>query len=206
MHKPLFITGIGTGVGKTIISAILTEQLKADYWKPIQAGDLAQSDQQTVSQLISNQQTCLHPETYRFQLAASPHTAAAKEDILILKSAFTLPNTDRPLVIEGAGGLLVPLSNTLLMIDLIEHFNAEVVLVIRNYLGCINHSLLSMEALTRRNLPIRMVVFNGDIDESTKQILINHIPRNTPFAQVPEFTTLNKTTISTCHALMAPIY
>lgn len=206
MQKPLFITGIGTGVGKTIVSALLTEQLRADYWKPIQAGDLEQSDQQTVSQLVSNDRTAFHPETYRFKLAASPHKAAAFENVDISKQDFNIPKTNGPLLIEGAGGLLVPLSNTLLMIDLIEHFQADAVLVIRDYLGCINHSLLSLEALSSRNIPIRLIVFNGDMDESTKRILINYLPENTPYTQVPEFTTLNKTTISTCHALMAPIH
>lgn len=204
LHKPLFITGIGTGVGKTIVSALLTEQLQADYWKPVQAGDLDQSDQQTVRQLVSNDQSIFHPETYRFSLAASPHTAAAFEQIEISKSEFRLPKTKGPLIIEGAGGLLVPLSNTLLMIDLIDYFQAEAILVIRNYLGCINHSLLSLEALSNRNIPIRLVVFNGGIDHSTRQVIVNSLPKNALFTEVPEFTALNKTSISTCHELLAP--
>lgn len=202
MQKPLFITGIGTDVGKTIVSAILTEKLKADYWKPIQAGDLEKTDQYTVSELVSNTETNYHPETYRFKMAASPHTAAEAENIEIKLEDFELPNTNRQLLIEGAGGLLVPLSKRLLMIDLIELFQAEVILVIRNYLGCINHSLLSLEALTNRNIPIRLVVFNGEMDESTKEILINHLPKNTPYSQVPEFKTINKINISNCPILI----
>jgi dethiobiotin synthetase len=202
MNKPLFVTGIGTGVGKTIVSAVLTQQLEADYWKPVQAGDLNFSDLNMVSRLVSNQHTVFHPETYRFQLAASPHQAAAFENIKIKLIDFTLPRTERLLIIEGAGGLMVPLSDQFRMIELIQHFQAAAILVIRNYLGCINHALLSMEALSSRNIPLEAVIINGKMDDATEDILRSYFPSKTRFAKVPEFTTLDKQSIQRCPTLL----
>lgn len=202
MNKPLFVTGIGTGVGKTIVSAVLTEQLKADYWKPVQAGDLNCSDRDTVSGLVSHQHAVFHPETYRFQLAASPHQAAQVENVKIKITDFTLPLTEKHLVIEGAGGLMVPLSDQFRMIELIQHFQAAAVLVIRNYLGCINHALLSMEALSSRNIPLQAVIINGEMDYATENILQSYFPADTVFAKVPEFITLNKQSIQRSPTLL----
>lgn len=198
MHRPIFVTGIGTGVGKTVVAALLTEQLEADYWKPVQAGDLEQSDSISVAGMISNAKTVIHPERYRFKLAASPHKAAAFEGIFIAKGDFVLPETDNLLVIEGAGGLMVPLSATLLMVDLITKFDAEAVLVVRNYLGCINHTLLSMHLLWSRNIPIRAVVFNGDMDPDTESVLLNYFSAGTSIIRVPEFTALNAEALLQC--------
>jgi dethiobiotin synthetase len=202
MNKPLFVTGIGTSVGKTVVSAVLTQQLKADYWKPVQAGDLHCSDRNTVSSLVSYQHAVFHPETYRFQLAASPHKAAQCENVKIKLTDFTLPLTERLLVIEGAGGLMVPLSNQFRMIELIQHFQAAAILVIRNYLGCINHALLSLEALSSRNIPLQAVIINGEMDDATKDILHRYFPADTVFAKVPEFITLNKQSIQDCPTLL----
>ena len=202
MNKPLFVTGIGTGVGKTIVSAILTQQLEADYWKPVQAGDLGCSDRDTVSSLVTQPNTVFHPETYRFQLAASPHQAAAFENVKIKLTDFTLPVTENQLVIEGAGGLMVPLSDRFRMIELIQHFDAAAILVIRNYLGCINHTLLSMEALSNRNIPLWAVIINGEMDEATESILHSYFPPETFFAKVPEYTILHKQSILNCPTLL----
>ena len=204
MSKPLFVTGIGTGVGKTIVSAVLTQQLKADYWKPVQAGDLDCSDRDTVTSLVTQQHTVFHSETYRFQLAASPHKAAQFENVKIKLEDFTLPLTENQLVIEGAGGLMVPLSDQFRMIELIQHLDAAAILVIRNYLGCINHALLSMEALFNRNIPLRAVIINGEMDEATESILHSYFPAETVFAKVPEFKILNKQSIQGCPTLLAP--
>jgi dethiobiotin synthetase len=204
MNKPLFVTGIGTNVGKTIVSAVLTQQLKADYWKPVQAGDLSCSDSNTISSLVSNQHTVFHPETYRFKLAASPHQAAQSENVNIKLTDFTLPYTEKQLVIEGAGGLMVPLSDQVRMIELIQHFQAAAILVVRNYLGCINHSLLSMEALLSRDIPLQAVIINGKMDHATEDILHRYFPAETLFAKVPEFTTLNKQSIASCPTLLIP--
>lgn len=204
MNKRLFVTGIGTGVGKTIVSAVLTQQLKADYWKPVQAGDLSCTDRDTVSSLVSNQHSTFHPETYRFQLAASPHQAAQFENVKLKLTDFTLPITENHLVIEGAGGLLVPLSDQFRMIELIQHFEAAAILVIRNYLGCINHALLSMEALSCRNIPLQAVIINGEMDDATEDILHSYFPAETVFAKVPEFITLHKQSIRRCSTVLPP--
>jgi dethiobiotin synthetase len=194
--KPIFVTGIGTYVGKTIVSAVLCEQLQADYWKPVQAGDLDATDSEKVRSLISNPKTVIHPETYLLRLAASPHQSAAEEDIKINTKDFSIPQTDNQLLIEGAGGLFVPLSNDFLMIDLIRQFEAEVVVVVRNYLGCINHSLLSFNAVKTMRLPFKHVVLNGNFSEATLDIIIRHIPRQVSWSILPEFENLNPVTVA----------
>lgn len=203
MNTPLFVTGIGTSVGKTVISAILTEQLKADYWKPVQAGDLDQSDLHTVRSLITNTQTIFHPETFRFKMAASPHKAAAFENVKIQRENFKLPKTEKKIIIEGAGGLMVPLSDNFLMIDLIQLLQAEAILVIRNYLGCINHSLLSLEALSNRKIPIRKIILNGEMDKDTTRIITNYFTDETKFTRVPELNELSKLSILNCPSLLS---
>ena len=152
--KRFFVTGIGTDVGKTIASAILVEALRADYWKPIQAGNLSNTDTLKVRSLISNLISVIHPETYRFSKALSPHAAAQADKVKIKTEKIIVPKTTNILVIEGAGGLMVPLNDKSLVIDLIEKFKAEVILVSNNYLGSINHTLLSVEALKSRNIAI----------------------------------------------------
>src|SRR5690349_6144411 len=116
LKKPLFVTGIGTGIGKTVVSAVLVEKLKADYWKPIQSGDLDKSDSLSIKDLISNTVTKIHPESYRLTQPFSPHKSAAIDGITIDPDAFHLPQTDNALIVEGAGGLMVPLNNNFLMI------------------------------------------------------------------------------------------
>src|ERR1700759_2541789 len=110
MNKPLFITGIGTGIGKTIISAILVEKLKADYWKPIQSGDLDDSDTLKVKSLVTNTQSKFYTESYRLTQPYSPHKSAALDGISVDPEKIILPKTDNLLIIEGAGGLMVPLN------------------------------------------------------------------------------------------------
>src|SRR6201992_318338 len=154
MNKPLFITGIGTGIGKTVVSAILVESMKADYWKPIQSGDLDNSDTLKVQSLVSNPKTVFHPETYRLTQPYSPHKSAAIDGVVIDINAFSIPETDNILIIEGAGGLMVPLNEHDLMIDLIKKLQAEVILISQNYLGSINHTILSWKALQQGNIPI----------------------------------------------------
>ena len=128
-NKPIFVTGIGTGIGKTIISAILVEKLGADYWKPIQSGDLDDSDTNKVKSLVSNGSSRFHQEAYRLSQPFSPHKSAAIDGITIDPEKIVTPPTDNRLVIEGAGGLMVPLNNNFLMIDLIKQLDAEVILV-----------------------------------------------------------------------------
>ena len=162
--KPIFISGIGTGIGKTVVAAVLTEALKADYWKPVQAGDEPGTDSSWIASLISNEQTRIHPETYKLKLAASPHIAAGKENRRIelgrIVYDFEKMDHERPLVIEGAGGLLAPLNEKEFVIDLIKELDARVVLVSRNYLGSINHSLMTAKICQQQGLDVAGWVFN----------------------------------------------
>ena len=172
--KPLFVTGIGTGIGKTLISAILVEKLKADYWKPVQAGELDNSDTMKVKSLVSNTTSVFHPETYRLTQPYSPHKAAMLDSIAIDEKEISLPQTNNQLIIEGAGGLMVPLNDHFLMIDMVKQLDAEVVLVSQNYLGSINHTLLSVEALQQRNIPIKGIIFNGEANSSTEEFILSY--------------------------------
>jgi dethiobiotin synthetase len=186
--KKLFVTGIGTDVGKTLASAILVEAMEADYWKPVQAGNLDQSDSDTVRNLISNSKTVVQPETYRLHLPASPHAAAADERVVIDPSRFVFPETQNNLVIEGGGGVMVPLNQTYLFIDLLESWHIATVIVSRNYLGSINHTLLTVEALQKRNIPILGIIFNGDPKPTSEELIL----RNTRLRRFPPIFTETK--------------
>jgi dethiobiotin synthetase len=167
-----FVTGIGTEIGKTITSAILVEYLKADYWKPIQSGDLDHSDTNKVQNLVSNTQTKFHPESYRLTQPFSPHYSAQLDDVTISLDEINIPETANNLIIEGAGGLMVPLNQEDLIIDLIKKLDVEVILVSKNYLGSINHTLLSIEALNSRNVPIKGIIFNGESTPASEDIIL----------------------------------
>jgi dethiobiotin synthetase len=174
--KSYFITGIGTDVGKTVVSAIFAESLCATYWKPVQAGDLDFSDTLKIKAYCSENVSFLL-ERYRLNTPASPHLAAKLDGIEIQLSDFELPQVDGNLLIEGAGGLLVPINEKgLLYIDLIQHFNLPVILVSRHYLGSINHTLLSLEALKNRNINVEIIVFVGDENTATESIILTHYP------------------------------
>ncbi|WP_309641249.1 dethiobiotin synthase [Flavobacterium sp.] len=168
----LFITGIGTNIGKTIAAAIITEALEADYWKPIQAGDIDNSDSHTIKKYLSNIQSKIHPNSYALQTPASPHLAAQLDGITIDLKKITEPKTKNHLVIEGAGGILVPLNDTNTIIDLIQP-DYKVILISRHYLGSINHTLLTIEALQNRKIKIVGIIFNGDENEATESIILN---------------------------------
>lgn len=167
----LFITGIGTDVGKTIASAIITEALEADYWKPIQAGDVETSDSHKIKQYISNTKTQLFPNSYLLNTPASPHLAAELDGVVIDLEKIQEPITQNHLVIEGAGGLYVPLNDTDTIADLIKP-DYKVIVVSRHYLGSINHTLLTIEALKQRNIDIAGIVFNGNELPSTEDIIL----------------------------------
>lgn len=167
-----FITGIGTDVGKTVVSAILVKALEANYWKPIQAGDLENSDRMKVQDLTGMNNTYFHPETYLLPYPMSPHASAERAGIDIELNQINVPQHSNTLIIEGAGGLMVPVNRKNLYIDLIPQFNAEVILVSRHYLGSINHTLLSLEALDRRGITIKGIVFNGNENQDTESIIL----------------------------------
>ena len=193
-NKPLFVTGISTWIGKTITSAILVEKVKADYWKPVQSGDLDDSDSLKVKSLISNKTSFIHPETYRLTQPFSPHKSADIDGITIVAEKFILPQTNNTLIIEGAGGLMVPLSKGFLMIDLIKQLDAEVILVSQNFLGSINHTLLSTFALKEYDIPVRGIIFNGKKDHYSEEFILEH-SGVTFLGRIPEFEVLDKKSI-----------
>ena len=174
----LFITGIGTNVGKTIVSTILTESLQADYWKPIQSGTIESMDSETVRSNISNDKTVIHPEAYLLKEPLSPHFAAKLDGITIEIEKINLPITTNHLIIEGAGGILVPINDRQYVIDIAKKFDCEIILVISNYLGCINHSLLSIEYLKVHNLKLHSLVFNGEFEYEVKNAILQYSPQS----------------------------
>lgn len=167
----LFITGIGTDVGKTVASAITVQALEADYWKLIQAGDLDHSDTDKVKALVSNKKSQFHPNAYALNTPASPHYAATLDGIVLDIKKIQEPTTTNHLVIEGAGGILVPLNDTDSIIDLIQK-DHKVVVVSRHYLGSINHTLLTFEALKNRNIAVAGIIFSGDENQATESIIL----------------------------------
>ncbi len=160
----LFVTGTDTGVGKTVVAAMLALGLDGFYWKPIQSGTDDGTDRASVAQWTGLAPERLLPEAYCLRLPASPHLAAAAEGVRIDLDRCARPATKefrRPLIVEGAGGLLVPLNERELMIDLVARLGFPVVLVARSTLGTINHMLLSLAALRARRLPLAAVILNG---------------------------------------------
>ena len=174
MPLQLIVAGIGTEIGKTVASAVLVEAMKADYWKPVQSGALDDSDTDTVRRLVSNATTRFHPEAYRLTQPLSPHAAAGFDGIRIDLTAIKTPATDNTLVIELAGGLMVPLNDHDLTIDWVAQSGLPVVLISRNYLGSINHTLLSVEACRSRHIPILGVIFNGPAVPATETFVLNY--------------------------------
>ncbi len=169
-RSKLFITAIGTDSGKTLVSAIFIKALNASYWKPIQAG--LPADVTAVKKLISLPEHKILPSRYALKTPASPHAAAAIDGLTMQLEDFALPAAD-PLIVEGAGGLMVPVNEEKLIIDLIQHLNVPVVLVCNLYLGSINHSLLSIEALQSRGIRILGIVFNGNENAASERVILN---------------------------------
>ncbi|HEA28383.1 MAG TPA: dethiobiotin synthase [Leeuwenhoekiella sp.] len=168
--QTFFITGISTEVGKTVASAIITEALEADYWKPIQAGDLDHTDTDKVKALVSNATTQFHPSAFELKTPMSPHAAAEIDGVKIASTEMQIPNTNNNLVIEGAGGLLVPISETETILDLIKP-EYKVIVISRHYLGSINHTLLTIDKLKQSGKSIFGILFSGAENPSTEQII-----------------------------------
>jgi len=176
MRERIFITGIGTGVGKTVTSACVVEALQADYWKPVQTGLMEGTDTDAIKSLISNAISVCHPEAYRLEAPASPHLAARLENVhidvtRILQQADSIQPSDRPLVIEGAGGLMVPITEQLFTIDFIEQLKAKVIIVAANYLGSINHALLTAQVLKQRGIPVLGWIFSGEFHSNEPEVI-----------------------------------
>lgn len=199
--QDIFVTAIGTDSGKTVVSAILAKAFQYDYWKPIQSGEPKDSD--TVRQLTKGD-IKIHPEKYFFKTPASPHYAAAVENRSIELSEIIPPPSERPLIIEGAGGLMVPLNDDHLMIDLIKKLDCKIVLVSNHYLGSINHTLLSIEALKQKGLKVDHLIFNGPETRSTEKI-ITHYSKAPVLFRLDQEEILNSETIEKYAAAIAKI-
>jgi dethiobiotin synthetase len=171
--KKLFITGISTDVGKTIASAILIEALEADYWKPVQAGDLDHSDSHKIQNYISNNKSIIHENSYKLNTPASPHLAAELDGLKIDLKKIIEPKTNNHLVVEGAGGVLVPLNAADFVIDLVQP-DYKIIIVSRHYLGSINHTLLTIEAIKNRGLSIAGIIFSGNENKPTESLILNY--------------------------------
>jgi malonyl-CoA O-methyltransferase len=169
--KGVFVTGTDTGVGKTVVSAWLMRALDADYWKPVQAGLDGETDTEAVQRLTGFPEERFHRPAYRLKAALSPHEAAAREGTAIALDAFRLPVTGRTLVVEGAGGLLVPLNDRAFMTDLMARLGLPALLVAGSGLGTINHTLLSLEALRARGLAVAGVVMNGPANPANRRAI-----------------------------------
>jgi len=167
--KHIFVTGTSTEVGKTVASAIITEALEADYWKPVQAGELDNCDTKKVKQLVNNVKLQFHDNSFSLNTPMSPHAASEIDGIKIKASSIKVPKTKNNLVIEGAGGLLVPLNNTETILDLIKP-NYKVVVVSRHYLGSINHTLLTINLLKEKGFDVA-IIFSGDEHKTTEDII-----------------------------------
>jgi dethiobiotin synthetase len=171
MSVRIVVTGTDTGIGKTVFAAALAGALDGVYWKPIQAGTEEETDRETVLRLSGLSPERVMAEAYRLRTPASPHLAAELDGTVIDPDALILPDTDRPLVVEGAGGLLVPLTRKVTYIDVMARWKAQVVICARTTLGTINHSLLSVEALRARNIAIAGIVFLGDENRESERII-----------------------------------
>lgn len=167
--RKIFITGISTEVGKTVASAIVTEALQADYWKPIQAGELDNCDTKKVEKLVSNPQSKFHPNSYALQTPMSPHAAAEIDEVLIELTKIEEPNIKNHLVVEGAGGLLVPLNDSETILDIIQP-DYKVIVVSRHYLGSINHTLLTIKLLQEKGFQVS-IIFSGNEHKTTEEII-----------------------------------
>ncbi len=173
MTPRFVITGTDTNVGKTVFAAALAGALDGAYWKPIQCGLEDGGDRETVRRLSGLPDARILPEVYRLGMPASPHIAAEHEGIEIDAGKLEPPASDRPLVIEGAGGLMVPITRDLLQIDLFARWKIPVILVARTALGTINHSLLSIEALNARAVPLFGIVFIGEENKAVQHTIVN---------------------------------
>lgn len=199
MNTRIVVTGTDTGVGKTVFSAALAGALDAFYWKPVQAGIEEETDRDAVQRLSGLPGGRLLHEAYRLETPASPHLAARLDGVTIDPATLALPEVDRPLVIEGAGGLMVPLTESLTYIDVMARWRTPVVLCARTTLGTINHSLLSVEALRARNIPLLGIAFIGDENVESETVIasMGHVRR---LGRLPHLASLTHETLRAAFA------
>jgi len=197
MKHAFFVSGIGTDVGKTIVSSVLCELLFANYWKPVQSGELDNTDSMKVERLVSFEMFKFFPEKFRLTQPLSPHVSAKLDGVHIEASDFVFPKFTGNLIVEGAGGLMVPVNeNGLLYCDLVAEWKLPTILISKHYLGSINHTLMSIETLRNRNIPILGIIYVGDELPMTEDIIFTKTRIPTLF-RVPIFENLSKETIST---------
>jgi dethiobiotin synthetase len=189
-----FVTGTDTDVGKTLVSAWLMTHFDADYWKPVQAGSEPETDSATVRRLAEVPPQRILPETYLLAAAMAPHEAARREGLTLDLAKIGPPDTGRPLVVEGAGGLLVPLTEREFVIDLADALELPVILVARSTLGTINHTLLSLEALRRRSMTIAGVVINGP-ETPHNRAAIERYGQVEVIAEIPWLESIDRTVL-----------
>jgi dethiobiotin synthetase len=192
---PLAITGIHTGIGKTVTAAVLTQALQCDYWKPIQAGELDNTDSMTVQRLLSQSHSRILPEAFRLKAAASPHIAAQMEGVHIDFDSLKTPNhLDAPLLIETAGGVMSPVTAHDTVADLLANHDWPTVLVVQHYLGSISHTLSAIDALKARDVAIIGLIINGETVDSS-EAFITHYSSLPVLARVPSFTSLEASNV-----------
>ena len=199
MSVRIIVTGTDTGIGKTLFSAALVGALDGTYWKPVQAGLDEETDRDTVQRLSGLAADRMLPEAYRLATPASPHLAAEIDGVVIDPAKLRLPRSDRPLVVEAAGGLLVPLTRDITYLDVIAGWRAPVVLCARTTLGTINHSLLSIEALRARGVTLLGIAFVGDSNEESERI-IAEMGRVQRLGRLPLLAEVTPDTVKTAFA------
>ncbi len=200
MTKSLAIAGIHTGIGKTIASAVIAEALSADYWKPVQAG-IQERDTDLVRKLISNGAHRVHAESVLLSQPMSPHAAATADGIEIDFTKFVWPVTNNMLLVETAGGLLSPMSENKTMADFISYFQLPVILVAANYLGSINHTLLTLEVLKARGIKLIGIIMSGTSSLSSESF-IEQYSESSIIAGIPHFEVIDADAIKNCAALI----
>jgi len=189
MKKQFFVTGTGTDVGKTFCSALLCKHLQADYWKPIQAGIVPQTDAEYVKNIAP--QSIIHPERFKLKTPASPHYAAIVENIEMELNDFKIPFTENNLIVEGAGGLMVPINSKHTILDVIKHLKLPVIVVAAEYLGAINHTLMTVEILKNANIEITGLIWNKHQEAQMLDYILQYtsIPL---IASIPPVSSLEK--------------
>jgi dethiobiotin synthase len=189
-----FVTGTDTEVGKTLVSAWLLTQLDGSYWKPIQAGTVPTTDSATVQNLAELPVSRVLPEAYLLPEAIAPHESARRANIAMDMEKLKLPPHDGLVVVEGAGGLMVPIVDGAYMVDLADALDLPIILVARSTLGTINHTLLSVEAIRRRGLPLAGVVISGP-ETPHNRAAIERFGKVEVIAEIPQLETVNRDTL-----------
>jgi dethiobiotin synthetase len=196
MLKTIAIAGIHTGIGKTIASAVIAEALGADYWKPVQAG-IEERDLEQLAQLLTNGPSRVHPEAVLLTQPMSPHAAAIIDGVEIDYTKFKWPETAKTLVVETAGGLLSPMSGTTTMADFISHYQLPVILVTQNYLGSINHTLMTIEVLKNRGITLLGLIINGAENKSSESFIDSYAGIRV-LGRIPFFKTIDQEAVIKC--------